>query len=123
MTRKIALALGALSLALFAASVQAQAPAASAPTDGAKAAPAAAASAPFKRGAQAKRGNLYDTPGWGLMTRAERNEHRARMRAMKSYDECQAYQAQHHELMMSRAKERNVQLPDHPPADVCKRLK
>ena len=63
------------------------------------------------------------TPGWALMSWAERNEHRKAMRAMKTYDECKAYLDQHHEKMMERAKERGKEpLPDTP-RDACERLK
>jgi hypothetical protein len=41
-----------------------------------------------------------------MMTPQERNEHRARLRTMQSYDECVAYMAQHREQMAAHAKER-----------------
>ena len=40
------------------------------------------------RGA-ARYGSDY-TPGWTLMSQQERNEHRDRMRSMKTYEECKA---------------------------------
>lgn len=63
------------------------------------------------------------TPGWGLMTPQERNEHRDRMRAMKTYEECKTYQAQHHEQMAARAKERGGAALAQPRRDACSGLK
>jgi hypothetical protein len=59
------------------------------------------------------------TPGWTLMNQSERNEHRDRMRSMKTYDECHAYQSQHHEQMTARAKERGGAVPSQPRHDAC----
>jgi hypothetical protein len=56
----------------------------------------------------ANRGN---TVGWQVMTPAERIEHQTKMRSFKTYDECQAYQQEHHTLMEARAKEKGVTLP------------
>ena len=64
-----------------------------------------------------------DTPGWSMMTRTERNAHRDQMRAMKTYDECTAYMAQHHEQMVARAKEKGGQALAAPRRDACARLK
>ena len=49
--------------------------------------------------------------GAALMTPAEREEYQGRMRSMKSYNECVAYQNDHRKLMEQRAKERSVTLP------------
>lgn len=73
------------------------------------------------RGA-ARWGSDY-TPGWALMTQQERNEHRERMRSMKSYEECNAYQQQHHEQMAERAKERGGKALAQPRRDACGGLK
>lgn len=73
------------------------------------------------RGA-ARWGSDY-TPGWALMTQQERNEHREHMRAMKTYDECKTYQAQHHEQMAARAKERGSPMRAQPRRDPCAGLK
>lgn len=54
--------------------------------------------------------------GGQLMTRQERNEYRARMRAAKTAEEREKIRAEHHERMKVRAKERGVTLPDEPPA-------
>ena len=45
------------------------------------------------------------TPGWSMMTAAERQTHQDRMRAMKTYEECKAYADQHREQMNKRASE------------------
>ena len=63
------------------------------------------------------------TPGWGLMSAQERAEHRDKMRALTSYDECKAYRDQHHEAMAARAKERGVPMPAQPRRDACAALK
>jgi len=63
------------------------------------------------------------TPGWSLMNQQERNEHRDRMRSMKTYEECKAYQDQHHEQMAARAKERGVKVLAQPRHDACSSLK
>jgi len=63
------------------------------------------------------------TRGWTLMTQQERNEHRDRMRSMKTYEECKAYQDQHHEQMAARAKERGGKALAQPRRDACGGLK
>lgn len=63
------------------------------------------------------------TPGWAMMTSQERDEHRNRMRAMTTYDECHAYQTQHHEQMVARAKERGTKALGQPRRDACAGLK
>ena len=73
------------------------------------------------RGA-ARWGSDY-TPGWTLMSQQERNEHRDRMRSMKTYEECKSYQDQHHEQMASRAKERGGKALAQPRRDACSGLK
>lgn len=73
------------------------------------------------RGA-ARWGSEY-TPGWTLMTQQERNEHRERMRSMKTYEECKTYQEQHHEQMAARAKERGGKGLAQPRRDACGGLK
>jgi len=54
--------------------------------------------------------------GSQLMTRQERVEFRARMRAAKSAEEREQIRLQHHEQMKERAKAKGVTLPDEPPA-------
>ena len=63
------------------------------------------------------------THGWALMTEQERAEHRERMSAMKTYDECKAYQDQHREQMAARAKERGGKALATPRRDACSGLK
>ncbi|MBT9505591.1 MAG: hypothetical protein IV109_03265 [Rhodoferax sp.] len=63
------------------------------------------------------------TPGWAMMSWAERNEHRKKMRAMKSYEECKSYLDQHHELMAARAKDKGNASLMQPRRDACERLK
>lgn len=63
------------------------------------------------------------TPGWSLMSQQERNEHRDRMRSMKTYEDCKAYQVQHHEQMAARAKERGGNALAQPRRDACSSLK
>lgn len=54
--------------------------------------------------------------GSQLMTKQERNEYRSKMRAAKTAQEREQIRAEHHERMQVRAKERDVTLPDDPPA-------
>ncbi|SBT04440.1 conserved exported hypothetical protein [Candidatus Propionivibrio aalborgensis] len=63
-----------------------------------------------------------NTPGWSLMTPEERSTHQQKMWSFKTYDECKAYQAEHHQLMESRAKEQGKTLPV-PRANACDRMK
>lgn len=74
------------------------------------------------RGGVAKAGASY-TPGWSLMSREERKEHRERMRAIKSHEECESYLAQHHEKMAARAKEKGGKPLAQARRDACKGLK
>lgn len=53
--------------------------------------------------------------GSQLMTRQERAEHRARMRAAKTAEEREQIRKEHHERMKKRAMERGVTIPDEPP--------
>ena len=59
------------------------------------------------------------TPGWSMMTPAERQEHQARMSAMMNHDECRAYMGQHHQLMTDRAKQKGGTVPPQPRRDAC----
>lgn len=59
-----------------------------------------------------------NTPGWALMTQQERTEHQAKMRSMKTRDECNAYMVEHKVQIATRAAERNVQLRT-PRRDPC----
>lgn len=54
--------------------------------------------------------------GHQLMTPAERNAYRNKMRATKTAEEREKVRLEHHALMQARAKERGITLPDEPPA-------
>ncbi|ABB24773.1 hypothetical protein Plut_1931 [Pelodictyon luteolum DSM 273] len=73
--------------------------------------PKAAAPAP----ASAK---VTEEPIYGsqMMTPAERNDYRMRMRAATTDEARQKLRLEHHTLMQERAKERGMTLPDMPPA-------
>lgn len=66
--------------------------------------------------------NQGNTPGWSLMTPEERTAHREKMWSFKTYDECKAFQAEHHKAMEARAKEQGKTLPA-PRANSCDRMK
>lgn len=63
-----------------------------------------------------------NTYGWRLMTPEEREEHQRRMRSFTSYEECKAYQTEHHALMAERARQAGVQLKPHADSG-CERLR
>lgn len=73
------------------------------------------------RGWQANRDN---TPGWGMMNRTERDEHRRKMQSMTSADECKAYMDKHRAEMVERAKQQGRSAPGAvaPRHDPCARL-
>lgn len=52
--------------------------------------------------------------GSELMTPAEREEHWARLRNMKTEEERNAFRLQHHQQMQERARAKGIQLPDEP---------
>jgi hypothetical protein len=54
--------------------------------------------------------------GSELMTKEERAEYRAKMRAAKTKEEREKIRKEHHERMKERAKAQGVTLPDEPPA-------
>lgn len=66
--------------------------------------------------------NQGNTPGWSLMTAEERTAHQQKMWSFKTYDECKAYQAEHHTAMTAKAKEQGKTLPA-PRANACDRMK
>lgn len=66
--------------------------------------------------------NQKNTPGWSLMTPEERTDFHNKMMATKTYDECKKVQAEHHEEMLKRAKEKGVKL-NNPRAHACDRMK
>jgi len=77
---------------------------------------------PGGRGMRGMRFDKNNTPGWTLMTAEERTDHRAKMRAVKTYDECKTLQAEQHTAMEARAKEKGVVLntPGRNGCDVAK---
>ena len=75
-----------------------------------------------KGGRQSMRFNQNTTPGWSLMSQQEQTDHRIKMRATKTFDECTALQGEHRAVMESRAKEKGVQL-QAPRKNVCEAWK
>lgn len=59
------------------------------------------------------------THGWSLMTRAEQEQHRDSIRAMKTFEECRAYMEKHHTQMAVRAQEQGRTLPGQPRMESC----
>ena len=66
--------------------------------------------------------NQDNTRGWSLMTAEERKANREKMMSFKTYDECKAYQQEHHATMEARAKEKGKTLPA-PRNNACDRMK
>lgn len=62
-----------------------------------------------------------NTPGWTLMTPAERSALRGKMMAAKTYEECKTLQAEQHTAMAARATEKGVTLPA-PRQNGCDRM-
>lgn len=59
------------------------------------------------------------TPGWGMMTPAERDQHRQRLSSAKTPEECRQIMEEHQKLMAERAKERGVSPMPGPRRDAC----
>lgn len=51
-----------------------------------------------------------NTPGYALMTAAERSAHQTKIGSLRTYAECKAYMDEHHRMMETRAKERGTKL-------------
>jgi len=68
--------------------------------------------------------NSDNTPGWGMMSGTERDEHHRRMLGMTNAAECKAYMDKHRADMTERAKQRGGTAPGAvaPPHDPCARL-
>lgn len=62
-----------------------------------------------------------NTTGWQLMSNEERIAHQAQIRSFDSYDACHAYQLEHHQLMLVRAKAQGLTLRATV-RDACKAL-
>ncbi|TAK50523.1 MAG: hypothetical protein EPO27_04295 [Betaproteobacteria bacterium] len=85
------------------------------------AAPALAQPGPGKAGPRF-RFNQDNVPGWTMMSQVERDAHRDRMFSFKTYDECKAYQEEHHKAMQARATEKGKTLGG-PRYNACDRMK
>lgn len=59
------------------------------------------------------RAGAHNSAGWQFMSPDERVEHQRRMRSFTRYEECKAYQAEHHALMAERARQVGVVLQPH----------
>lgn len=81
--------------------------------------PGAAGSAPMG----GPRWGSDNTSGWSMMSPQERQEHQARMSAMKAYDECKSYRDEHNRQMVERAKQQGRSAPAQPRRDACAGLK
>ncbi|MGX7742255.1 hypothetical protein [Rhodopseudomonas parapalustris] len=68
------------------------------------------------------RASETNTRGWMLMSPQERIEHQARVRNFTDYSACETYRAEHHALMVQRARERGLDLPGSG-RDFCDHLK
>jgi hypothetical protein len=84
----------------------------------AKAAPAPVAMQPKADAPAPVPAKVAEAPIYGsqMMTPAERNDYRMRMRAATTDEARQKLRLEHHTLMQERAKERGMTLPDMPPA-------
>lgn len=63
-----------------------------------------------------------NTVGWALMTQEEHAVHRQKMWSFKNYDECKAYQLEHHRAMEARAQEQGKTIAP-PRMNACERMK
>jgi hypothetical protein len=88
--------------------------------------PAATASAPVPpgpgSGPRRGRGPHFgrdNTPGWSMMTPAEREEHRQKMRGAQTREQCNAVMEEHRQKMAERAKSRGREPLMQPRRDAC----
>lgn len=63
-----------------------------------------------------------NTTGWQYMTPNERVEHQRHMRSFATYEECKAYQAEHHALIAVRALKQGIALKPRPDSG-CRQLR
>lgn len=77
---------------------------------------------PTMRGPGARWGQGW-TPGWSMMSDAERQQHRDKLATIKTHDECRDYMAKHHDEMVARAKDKGIAMPARPRRDACAGLK
>lgn len=71
------------------------------------------------RGGMGPRFGRNYTPGWSMMSEAERAEHRKQMAGARTPDECRAVRDEHRKLMEQRAKERGMANMPGPRHDAC----
>ena len=62
-----------------------------------------------------------NSAGWRWMTPAERVEHQRTLRSFTRYDDCVAYQREHHARMAERARRDGAELKPH--RSVCDELR
>lgn len=77
---------------------------------------------PGARGMRNMRFDKVNTPGWTLMTAQERVANQNKMREVKTYEECKMMQAEQHQMMQTRAKEKGVTL-NAPRQNACENMK
>jgi len=80
--------------------------------------PAASAARPGPRGGMGPRAGRDFTPGWMMMSRAERDAHRQQMLNAKSAEECRQIRDEHLKQMTERAKAKGLAMPG-PRHDAC----
>ncbi len=73
-------------------------------------------------GGRGYRFNQGNTPGWTLMTPAERTAYRDQMLSAKTYRECHTIWVTHRKAMEARAREKGVTL-NTPRFNACDRMK
>lgn len=81
--------------------------------------PMAMANTVFARGPW--RASEDNVSGWQLMTPDERIRHQTKIRGFSQYEDCHAYQLEHHRLMEERAREKKLQLGPRQ-HDICRHL-
>lgn len=82
------------------------------------AAPAASTARPGPRSGMGPGIGRDFTPGWIMMSRAERDAHRQQMLNVRSVEECRRLRDEHLKQMAERAKARGVAMPS-PRHDAC----
>lgn len=75
-----------------------------------------------KGGRAAMMANQNTVRGWNLLTPEERTAFQAKMRSVKTYDECVQVQTEHRGMVEVRAKEQGVNLMT-PRQNMCDNLK
>jgi hypothetical protein len=99
--------------AALAATVALPLEAAAGPPPAARTADAASAAAP--------QAGAHNTPGWRMMNRYERQEHRRALLGFRERSRCEAYLAHHREQMSARAQARGQRL-SAPDLSACAHL-